>query len=99
MFDPYHKWLGIPKECRPPTHYQLLGITQSEQDPEVIEEAAIRQTTHVRIYQIGPHAAQATRILNEISQARVTLLDPAKRKDYDAGLTYQAVQEPTEGAA
>src|SRR5213080_2219467 len=24
-FDPYHKWLGIPKEHRPPTNYQLLS--------------------------------------------------------------------------
>ena len=57
MFDPYHKWLGIPPGRRPPTHYQLLGIAPEEQDPEVIEEAAIRQTAHVRTYQIGPHAA------------------------------------------
>ena len=45
MFDPYHKWLGIPKDQRPPTFYQLLGITPGEEDVEVIEEAAIRQTT------------------------------------------------------
>ena len=38
MFDPYHKWLGIPKDQRPPTHYQLLGISPTEQDREVIEE-------------------------------------------------------------
>ena len=42
MFDPYHKWLGIPKDQRPPTHYQLLGISPTEQDREVIEEAAIK---------------------------------------------------------
>lgn len=86
MFDPYHKWLGIPKDQRPPTYYQLLGITQGEEDVEVIEEAAIRQTTHVRAYQIGPHAKECTQLLNEISQARSTLTNPAKRKQYDATL-------------
>jgi hypothetical protein len=86
MFDPYHKWLGIPKDQRPPTFYQLLGIAIDEQDLEVIEEAAIRQTAHVRGYQIGPHAAECTRLLNEIAQARQTLLNPAKRKEYDAKL-------------
>lgn len=89
-FDPYHKWLGIPKIQRPPTHYQLLGLTAGESDTEVIEEAAIRQTTHVRAYQVGPHATVCTRVLNEISQARQVLLNPAKRKEYDKKLAQQA---------
>jgi WD40 repeat protein len=95
MFDPYHKWLGIPPEHRPPTYYQLLGISPQEQDREVIEEAAIRQTAHVRTYQLGPHAAECTRLLNEIGLARSTLLNPAKRKDYDAGLAAKAAPKPS----
>lgn len=86
MFDPYYKWLGIGKEEQPPTHYRLLGIREGEADREVIEEAAVRQTTHLRTYQIGAHAAECTRILNEIARAKVTLLDPRKKKDYDAQL-------------
>src|SRR5262245_43924543 len=86
MFDPYHKWLGIAKEEQPPTYYRLLGINVGEQDPEVIEEAAIRQTTHIRTNQLGPHAEHCTRLLNEIAKARATLLDPAKRRQYDATL-------------
>jgi len=93
MFDPYHKWLGIPPGQRPPTHYQLLGITPGERDPEVIEEAAIRQTAHVRTYQIGPHAAECTRLLNEIALARTTLLTPAKRQRYDAQFARQAAAQ------
>ena len=45
MFDAYRKWLGIPKHQRPPTLYQLLAVSPEEDDPEVIEEAVIRQTT------------------------------------------------------
>jgi len=86
MFDPYHKWLGIPKKHRPPTYYQLLGISPEETDSEVIEEATVRQTSHVRAYQIGPQAKECTRILNEIALARTTLLNPAKRKEYDGQL-------------
>lgn len=86
MFDPYHKWLGIPKDQRPPTHYQLLGIAPGETDAEVIDEAAVRQTTHIRAYQIGEHAAHCTRILNEIAQAKLTLVHPAKRRAYDEQL-------------
>ena len=86
MFDPYHKWLGIPKDQRPPTIYQLLGISPGETDRDVIEEAALRQTAHVRTYQIGPRGAECTKLLNEISQARTILLNPAKRQEYDTRL-------------
>src|SRR5262245_47070211 len=90
MFDPYHKWLGIPKEQQPPTYFQLLGIQPQERDPEVIDEAAIRQMKHLRDYQIGPQAAECTRLLNEVALARATLLNPAKRREYEAKLAQQA---------
>ena len=89
MFDPYHKWLAIPPAQRPPTHYQLLAISPSEKDPEVIEEAALQRTAHLRTYQMGPNATECTRLLNEIAQAKVVLLNPAKRQEYDAQLTRQ----------
>ena len=80
MIDGYHKWLGIPKDQRPPTHYQLLGIAPDEQDAEVIEAAAVRQVAFVRNFQTGPHAEQCSRILTELAEARLTLLNPAKRQ-------------------
>lgn len=83
MFDPYHRWLSIPPDQRPPTLYQLLGISPEERDSEVIEEAAVRQTTHVRSYQMGRYSEMSTAILNEIAQARTTLLNPEKRREYD----------------
>ena len=43
MFDCYHRWLAIPSDQRPPTYYQLLGISPNETDPEVIDEAALRR--------------------------------------------------------
>jgi hypothetical protein len=86
MFDPYHKWLGIPRDRRPPTYYQLLGIPLGEADVEVIKEGALRQTSHVRMYQTGPHGPECTRLLNEIAEARATLLNPAARREYDARL-------------
>lgn len=86
MFDPYHKWLGIPKKQRPPTYYQLLGIAPDETDAEVITEAALRQAAHVRNYQASPYAQQCSDLLNEIVQAKSTLLNAARRKEYDARL-------------
>jgi hypothetical protein len=86
MFDPYHKWLGIPREKQPPTHYALLGLEPGESDPEVIEAAALRQSAHLRGYQIGPHAGACSQLLNEVAQAKTTLANPAKRQAYDARL-------------
>src|SRR5262249_22173410 len=87
-------WLGIPKGQRPPTHYQLLGIAADEADAEVIKEAALRQTAHVRVYQTGPHAELCTRLLNEIAQARAVLLNPKLRTEYDARLAEPPPAKP-----
>lgn len=89
MFDPYRKWLGIPEHLRPPTHYQILGISPDEKDLDVIEAAVLRQSAFVRNFQAGAHAEQATRILNEIAAARICLIDPKKRAKYDADLSKQ----------
>jgi hypothetical protein len=82
-FDPYRKWLGIPPEEQPPDHYRLLGIAPLESDPDVIENAADRQMAHVRRYQSGRYSEHSQRVLNELSAAKVCLLDPARKADYD----------------
>lgn len=86
MFDPYRKWLGIPEGERPPTHYQLLGISPDERDAEVIDAAVLRQSAYVRNFQTGKYSAEATRLLTEIAAAKLCLIDPAKRARYDAEL-------------
>lgn len=85
-FDPYHKWLGIAPSQQPPHHYRLLGIEPFEEDAEVIAAAADRQMAHVRTFQTGPHAAWCQRILTELAAARLCLLDPARKREYDAKL-------------
>src|SRR5208282_5780086 len=85
-FDPYRKWLGIPKREQPANHYRLLALDWFEEDPEVIESAADRQMAHVRTYQSGRHADDSQRLLNELAAARVCLLNPEKKAAYDAQL-------------
>jgi WD40 repeat protein len=91
-FDPYRKWLAIPEDNRPPTHYQLLGISPEEQDRDVIDAAVIRQSAFVRNFQSGKHAEYATKLLNEIAAAQVCLNDKAKRAQYDAELKQKQTQ-------
>jgi len=88
-FDPYRKWLGIPPEEQPPNHYRLLGIGLFESDPDVISNAADRQMAHVRSFQTGRHAELSQKILNELSAARLCLLDPKRKAAYDAKLRAQ----------
>ncbi len=85
-FDPYHKWLGIAPSQQPPHYYRLLGIELFEDDAEVIAAAADRQMAHVRTFQTGPHAQWSQRILNELAAARLCLLDPERKRQYDAKL-------------
>jgi hypothetical protein len=82
-FDPYHLWLQVPKETRPPTHYQLLGLAVGEADPEVIRQATLMRSAYVRHFQTGPNAADANRILEELAEANRVLLDPALRAEYE----------------
>ena len=93
-FDPYHKWLGIPAAEQPPNHYRLLAINLFEDDPDVIEGAADRQMSHVRTFQAGPHSADSQKLLNELSAAKICLLDPHKRAAYDAELRRPTLVSP-----
>jgi hypothetical protein len=86
-FDPYHKWLGISPKDQPPNHYRLLGIELFESDPDVIEAAADQRMAHVRTYQTGQNSALSQKILNELSAAKLFLLDPKKKSSYDERLS------------
>lgn len=85
-FDPYHRWLGIPKSDRPANHYRLLGIPLFESNSDVIESAADRQMAHVRLSANGPRSDFAQQILNEIATARVCLLNSVSKVNYDQQL-------------
>jgi curved DNA-binding protein CbpA len=96
-FDPYHIWLGIPPEDQPPNHYRLLGIPELESDPDVIDAAAERQTIYLRTFQTGDQAKLAEQLLNEVSAARVCLLDEKAKARYDKRL--KAELESAAGSA
>ena len=85
-FDPYRKWLGIPKSEQPPHYYRLLGIEPFESDLDVIEAAVDRQMSFIRQYQSSANAVEAAKILNELASARVCLLKPATKQAYDEQL-------------
>ena len=78
-FDPYHKWLGIAPHERPANHYRLFGVATFEPDADVIDAAADRLMTYVAHCATGPYTAESQKVLNELSAARLCLLNPAKK--------------------
>ncbi len=98
-FDPYETWLGIPADRRPPTHYDLLGLAPYESNPKVIDQAALRRMSKVRQYQIGPHSDESQEILSDLARARLILMDPDRRSDYDAKLRARGEELPVRSAA
>lgn len=86
-FDPYHQWLGIPKDKRPPTHYQILGIAPDERSHYVIRGAAERQRQYVLSFEHGIYRAKADEVLGAIADAEIVLLDEIRRREYDAKLS------------
>ena len=84
-FDPYHQWLGI--RGAPVNLYRLLGLDVFESNAEVIANAADRQMAHVRSFQNGRHADSSQQLLAEIAAARICLLDPRRKEDYDDELS------------
>ena len=85
-FDPHHQWLGIPVTARPISKYRLLAIEDFESDKGVISAAAEQRTIYLRTMQSGEHTVLVAELLNEVSQARVCLLDGKSKSRYDTQL-------------
>src|SRR5690606_23943093 len=90
---PLHKWFGIPPQEQPPNHYRLLGIALYESNADVIDTAADKQMTFLHGCANGEHAELAEALMNQVSAARLCLLNPAKRALYDAAL-HNELDEP-----
>lgn len=94
QFDPYLVWLGIRDPQRPPTFYRLLGVDLFEDDALVISNAADRQMAHVRTFQNGKHAQLSQQILNELAHAKLHLLNPQRKAEYDSHLRQMGYGQP-----
>jgi hypothetical protein len=90
-FDPYQQWLGIPPEDQPPDHYRLLGLRRFESDPATIRSATDERMAQIRVYQIGPRAPYTQQLLNQLAAAKLCLLDPYAKSEYDATLAVETL--------
>ncbi|MCI0683393.1 MAG: NPCBM/NEW2 domain-containing protein, partial [Gemmataceae bacterium] len=63
-----------------------LGVEEFESNVDVIENAADQRMQHVRSFQNGPHGEVSQRLLNEITAAKLCLLNVGKKAEYDRKL-------------
>jgi len=84
-FDPYERWLGIKTNSRSLTLYRLLALEPFEDDPEVISNAAKRQSFHLRELDDSRHETRE-KVLDQIALAKAVLLDPTQKRLYDSQL-------------
>ena len=82
-FDPYKEWLSIESNQRPPNHYALLGLEPFEGDIEKITAAADRLMKTVGEFLSGDLSDSAKKILGELTEARLCLLDMESKEAYD----------------
>ncbi|HRX80081.1 MAG TPA: hypothetical protein P5307_13510 [Pirellulaceae bacterium] len=82
-FNPYAEWLGLADTLISPNHYELLGIDESVTDAAAIASAADRAMTRVRACKPGANAAAWAQLLDQITDAKKTLTDPAQRDSYN----------------
>ncbi len=93
-FDPYLNWLGITPHERPIDHYRLLGVERFEPNVNAIAHAAEHRMMSVRQYQTGPRGHHTQQILNELTAAKLCLLDANTKSTYDAVLQGQLSAAP-----
>src|SRR6185369_6479354 len=83
-----------------PNHYRLLGLNVFEGNADVISNAIDQRRSHLRGVQSGAHGLLSQRLLNEVGIAAVTLLNPAKKVEYDQQLDRKlADRQPSPTAA
>ena len=86
--NPYHLWLGLPKNLTAPNYFQLLGIESSDQDQKRIVQTArtnaqalLDRLTKVPLKTDNQKAVR-DKMKARIVTAHKTLVDPEKRKQY-----------------
>jgi hypothetical protein len=93
--DEYSQWLRIPPDVsRPPNHYALLGLPTFCADAKAIEEAADRQLERLDRHALHPdleRRARCQRMMDEVAQARLTVIHPQRRAAYDRWLIANGV--------
>jgi MshEN domain len=86
QLDVYRDWLGVTEAARPLNHYQLLRLSQFEDDPAKVRAHYRKMNAHVRKFAAGEFATQSQELLNELAKAMLCLTDAKRKGEYDVTL-------------
>lgn len=95
-FDPYQRWLGIPKAEQPPHFYRLLGLEPFEEDPQIIRSAADNAIAFIQQNAFGVELEQSQKLLSDIEKVATYLLSPPHKAKYDEKLREKLGLDPVE---
>ena len=84
--NPFHLWLGLPKDLQSPNHFELLGVSKSETSPEILEKAAKLRLKQLAQVDSEKYGEVLQKIRKRIKIAFNVLADPNKRNAYLAKL-------------
>jgi hypothetical protein len=94
QIDVYRQWLGIADPGPPFTHYQLLKLSQFEDDAEKVRASYRKLNAHVRKFSTGEFGPQSQALLNELAKAMLCLTDADRKAEYDAVLGRKTSAQP-----
>ncbi len=92
-FDPYLEWLQVHSKSARPTHYELLGVSPSESDATVFQDAAKAQLKKLESVQPGSRKKMLANLIKEVRRSERVLSDSVSRTDYDQLLLNKMIKE------
>ncbi|MHC4491454.1 MAG: protein kinase domain-containing protein [Planctomycetota bacterium] len=95
----YGEVLQLPPGTKQPDHYVLLGVRYFEEDHDTILRAALERIRLLEACEADPRPAYRkalAQLIAEVREAQMALLDPRRRRAYDAALTGTTEVEPGE---
>lgn len=88
----YRRLLGIEPTGEIPTHYELLVLSRTETDLQLIETAYKEQMRKLQLIRSTKDKGFLEFLKEELRTARLTLTNPDKRRAYDESLIVDAAQ-------
>ena len=99
--NPYHLWLGLPKNSATPNYFQLLGVDANDQDQNRISQTArsnaqalLDRLTKIPVKTENEKAIR-DKLKTRIVTAHKTLVAPEKRRQYISALAKKQASTST----
>ena len=94
-FDPYREWLGITSN-RKPTYYQLINVSPSEEDANIIRQSAVHTLEKLSRIEDPSHQKLRNKLIKRVRRAAKCLMTDELRITYDRKLLAQNEEDASQ---